>query len=63
MEETIIADVGARGLADLLRNGIVKFVHLASLTMRGTLPYNFLPQGFLSNLACSDLADDVRIAA
>jgi hypothetical protein len=31
-QETIMTDVGARGVADLLRMHIAKFVQLASLT-------------------------------
>ncbi|WP_194470821.1 hypothetical protein [Bradyrhizobium sp. CCBAU 51753] len=38
MQETIFADAGARGHAELLRMHIAKFVQLASLTMRRTLP-------------------------
>ncbi|WP_208826161.1 hypothetical protein [Bradyrhizobium neotropicale] len=34
LEEIIIADIGARGLADLLRMTLAKFVQPPSLTMR-----------------------------
>ncbi|WP_225116871.1 hypothetical protein [Bradyrhizobium sp. BRP22] len=36
LQEIIIVDVGARGLADLLRMMLVKFVQPPSLTMRCT---------------------------
>jgi hypothetical protein len=33
-DEIIMADIGARGLADLLRSSVAKFVQSTSLTLR-----------------------------
>ena len=50
-------------LLDLLRSRPAKFVQLSLVDNALGSDLDFLLQGFLSNLACADLADDVPIPA
>ncbi|MBR0693310.1 hypothetical protein [Bradyrhizobium lablabi] len=45
LEQIIMTDIDARGLADLLSSELAKFVHLPSLTARRTRTYNFGVKG------------------